>query len=97
MNLFTVLSNSDTKIKSSLCLHGAYRADLSRQINNYFAIRNALNGSMYKCNEARGNRRKVRKGFTEVAFELKLILSCLVECKALKGGTAYCLLLCFSS
>lgn len=42
MNLFTVLSTRDTKMKNSFCLHGTYNAELRRQVNNYFAIRNAI-------------------------------------------------------
>lgn len=41
------LFTRNTEIKNNLCPHGAYKADLSKQLNNIFAIRNAITGSIY--------------------------------------------------
>lgn len=79
MNIFTVLSTRDTKMKNSLCSHGTCNADLRRQVNNYFAIRSAIMAVSTHVVRPGGNRRKVRKSFMEVAFELALTLPHLVE------------------
>lgn len=84
-------------MKNSLWSHGTYSAELRRQVNSYFAIRNAKLAVCADVMRPGGNKGKVRKGFTEAAFELGLILPHLGECKLLKGGTANGLLLCFTS
>ena len=71
-----------------------YTVQISRQVSSYFAINYAIMAlctNVMRPEEGGGKSGKA----SQRCFLMPVILSHLVECKALKGETLYYLLLCF--
>ena len=63
MNLFTTIK--DIKMRNHLPMW-SLQCRVKQASKQLFCSKKCYNGTVYKYNETRGNRRKVRKGFTEV-------------------------------